>query len=429
MIPMPFNEQFRLAVLEHFDVLDTQPEERFDRITRLAARHFDVPIAVVSLVADMRQWFKSTVGMETQETVREVSFCSHAIMNSEVLAVLDASQDPRFADNPMVTGDPGIRFYAGAPLATAKGFRLGTLCLIDRRPHDEFSEEDKAVLADLAALVVEELYRGYSVAGDSADVHWSRAQGLGGRPLHHSDIHALERDEAQRAQLLFIASLSHELRTPLNAIMGFSEALAKEIFGPIDNDRYLEYARNINASGAHLATFVNSILDYVKVEKGEIILHEDWVDVAATVGKCRCMFTEQMRQADISFHWNPVDGLPPLKADPQLIMQMLVNVIGNSIKFTGPGGRIEVSASVEPNEGMTLRVADTGIGIASEDLPTVLAPFGQVDSELTREHGGFGLGLSLTRQFVELHDGELSITSEPGVGTTVRLHFPPYRVD
>ena len=177
-----------------------------------------------------------------------------------------------------------------------------------------------------------------------------------------------------------------------------------------------------------MTSFVNSILDYVKVEKGEILLQEDWVDVAATVRKCECMFTEQMRQAGLQFHWNAPDPLPQLKADPLLVMQMLVNVIGNSIKFTGPGGRIDISASLEPDDGLILSVADSGIGIAPEDLPKVLAPFGQVDSELTREHGGFGLGLSLTRQFVELHDGELSIASEPGVGTVVRLHFPPYRV-
>ena len=418
MIPIPFNEQFRLAVLEHFDVLDSLPEERFDRITRLASRCFDVPIAVVSLVADMRQWFKSSVGLDGGDAVRERSLCSHAIMDSEVFVVLDATRDPRFADNPLVTGDKEIRFYAGAPLVTAKGFRLGTLCLFDSRPREAFGDEDKAMLADLAAMVVEELYRRCATSGEGPDLRH------GAEP---ADIHALERDEAQKAQLLFIASLSHELRTPLNAIIGFSEVLSQELFGPLNNDRYREYAQNINASGVHLTRFVNSILDYVKVEKGEIALHEDWVDVSATMRDCERLFTEQLRKAGQRLFSHSPDDLPLLKADPQLLMQMLVNLIGNSVKFTSPGGRIDVEAGLDADGGLVLSVTDSGVGIAPEDLPRVLAPFGQVDSALTRKHGGFGLGLSLTRQFVELHDGELSVTSEPGVGTTVGLHFPAYR--
>lgn len=401
-------------------MLDTRPEERFDRITRLASNSFEVPIAVISLVAATRQWFKSSVGIEQTETAREISFCGHAILEPEVFVVLDAATDPRFANSPLVTAKPRIRFYAGAPLVSAKGFHLGTLCLIDRKPRKKFGKRDRAMLADFAALAVEELYRGCADAKDG----WEPRQGQEASP---ADRKKFERDQAHRAQLLFVASLSHELRTPLNAIKGFSEVLSQQVFGPLDNERYLEYAKHICDSAAHLSDFVDSILDFVKTDRGEISLQEDWVDIAAVVDMCRTMFVEQMRTTGLQMVCNAPDDLPAFKGDPRLIVQMLVNLIGNSIKFTEPGGRIDVTAVRRDDGGLILTVKDTGIGIAPEDLQRVLVPFGQVENTKTRQHGGTGLGLSLTGQFVALHGGRLAIDSEPGNGTTVDLHFPAYR--
>ena len=154
--PVPPNEAERLATLRKLRVLDTPLEDRFDRITRIAARLFDVPIVAISLVDAERQWFKSCQGLPVRETSRDISFCGHTILGDGVLVVPDARRDPRFADNPLVTGDPGIRFYAGHPLAGLKGHRLGTLCLIDRRPR-EFNESDRATLRDLAAWAENEL--------------------------------------------------------------------------------------------------------------------------------------------------------------------------------------------------------------------------------------------------------------------------------
>ena len=140
MIPIPFEENQRLAALYDYDVLDTPAEACFDRITRLAANHFAVPIALISLVDPVRQWFKSRVGLDASETPREISFCGHAILNDDVMQVEDATLDPRFADNPLVTAAPHIRFYAGAPLIAPGGFRLGTLCIIDRRARSLLSD-------------------------------------------------------------------------------------------------------------------------------------------------------------------------------------------------------------------------------------------------------------------------------------------------
>lgn len=153
---IPVDEQERLTQLRALAILDTPPEERFDRVTRMARRLFGVPIALVSLVDENRQWFKSCLGMELSETDRRVSFCAHAILNKGALVIEDAAQDERFADNPLVTGAPYIRFYAGHPLHTLSGQAIGTLCIIDREPR-AFEQEDLAMLADLAGMVEREI--------------------------------------------------------------------------------------------------------------------------------------------------------------------------------------------------------------------------------------------------------------------------------
>lgn len=148
----------RLNALRSLLILDTPPEERFDRITRFAASEFDTPIALVSLIDERRQWFKARVGLDACETSRDISFCGHAIEGSNVLVIGDARDDPRFADNPLVTGDPFIRFYAGAPLILPGGLSVGTLCLIDTEPRT-FSRIDQSILCALRDVVVEELMR------------------------------------------------------------------------------------------------------------------------------------------------------------------------------------------------------------------------------------------------------------------------------
>ncbi|AZG15919.1 MULTISPECIES: GGDEF domain-containing protein [Cupriavidus] len=154
--PIPSNEAARLATLRSLSVLDTPPEERFDRLTRLAKRLFGVPIAVVSLIDANRQWFKSCQGLDVTETSRGTSFCGHAICGDDILLIPDATQDARFHDNPLVTGEPHIRFYAGRPLSAPNGAKLGTLCLIDRKPRS-FDDEDRALLHDLARMAEQEL--------------------------------------------------------------------------------------------------------------------------------------------------------------------------------------------------------------------------------------------------------------------------------
>jgi len=153
---IPANEIERLHVLRALAILDTQAEERFDRLTRIATRMFNVPIALVSLVDTNRQWFKSCMGLQVSETSRDISFCGHAILGNDTFVINDASKDPRFLDNPLVTAAPHIRFYAGRPIRTTHGFKVGTLCLIDSQPR-EFPARDIEDLDDLATMVESEL--------------------------------------------------------------------------------------------------------------------------------------------------------------------------------------------------------------------------------------------------------------------------------
>ncbi len=149
-------EAERLAALVNYGVLDTEAEESFDRLTRMAANIFDTPIALVSLIDSKQQWFKSAVGLDARETPREIAFCTHAILKDEVMVVPNASEDPRFAANPLVTGNPNIKFYAGAPIRTDSGLPLGTMCVIDRRPR-EMSVRERQMLDDFAGLVMDAL--------------------------------------------------------------------------------------------------------------------------------------------------------------------------------------------------------------------------------------------------------------------------------
>lgn len=160
--PTPDDESARLATLRVLQVLDTDPDERFDRITRMARRLFKVPIALISLVDADRQWFKSAQGLDVRETPRDVSFCGHAILSEDILLIPDSHRDPRFADNPLVTGPPHVRFYAGCPVRAPSGHRLGTLCLIDHAPRG-FDVDDQATLHDLAYMV-EQQFAGLYVA-------------------------------------------------------------------------------------------------------------------------------------------------------------------------------------------------------------------------------------------------------------------------
>jgi two-component system cell cycle sensor histidine kinase PleC len=234
-------------------------------------------------------------------------------------------------------------------------------------------------------------------------------------------------DTANRAKSEFLANMSHELRTPLNAVMGFSEIIKDEILGAIGVPQYQEYARDIYNSGAHLLEIINDILDLSKVEAGRFELLEEPVLVSEVVDTVERLVAGRAVARKVTIHNLLPRELLRLHADKRALKQMCANLITNAIKFTHPAGRVTIRAYTREDNGLSIAIEDTGIGIAVEHLEMVLAPFGQVDSALAREHQGTGLGLPLVKAMIELHGGRIEIQSELGRGTTVSLHFPPER--
>jgi signal transduction histidine kinase len=222
--------------------------------------------------------------------------------------------------------------------------------------------------------------------------------------------------------------MSHELRTPLNAILGFSELIKNELLGPLGNQRYRDYAGDIHESGTHLLQVITDILDISKVEAGKLELHEEAVDVGDLIGNSVRLIAVRAKEAGLSVTVKTESGLRGIYGDERLIKQCLINLLSNAVKFTPDGGYIIVRALNGPDGTMVISVADTGIGIEKDEIPRVLAPFGQADGSLSRKYEGTGLGLPLVKSFVELHGGSLDIQSGIGVGTTVTIRFPAERV-
>ncbi|MEX2454744.1 MAG: ATP-binding protein [Rhodospirillaceae bacterium] len=230
-------------------------------------------------------------------------------------------------------------------------------------------------------------------------------------------------DEANRTKSEFLANVSHELRTPLNAIIGFSEVMMQEVFGPLGNTRYTEYAGDIRQSGAHLLGIINDLLDYAKLEAGRLELHVETVPLEIVVGNSIRLVRDRADEEHIALVSNLSGAPETVEGDHRKIMQILLNLLSNAIKFTPRGGVVTVVAKAS-GDGAEILVTDTGVGMSERDIEVALAPFGQVDSSLNRQHAGTGLGLPLSRALAELHGGRLDIESAPGCGTTVRVFLP-----
>jgi len=236
-----------------------------------------------------------------------------------------------------------------------------------------------------------------------------------------------EAELASRSKSEFLANMSHELRTPLNAIIGFADILKGEIFGPLGDLRYADYAADIHDSGLHLLKLINDVLDVSKVEFGKIELAEEAVDIVSVVEGCIRLMRERVDAAGLHLtHAMPLT-LPLVQCDELRMKQVLLNLLSNAVKFTPAGGSIALRAELDDN-GLGITVADTGIGIAPGDIEKALRPFGQIDSRLARKYQGTGLGLPLAKSMIELHGGRLDIDSAPGAGTRVTLWLPAERM-
>jgi signal transduction histidine kinase len=232
---------------------------------------------------------------------------------------------------------------------------------------------------------------------------------------------------ANRAKGDFLANMSHELRTPLNAIIGFSEVISNELFGPIDNEKYLEYITDIHASSLHLLSIINDVLDMSKIEAGKVELAQEVVPIQSLIGEVVRMVHERAQSRDIKLVAQMSKEDVDIWADERSMKQIFLNLLSNAIKFSLEGGTVEVRVTADRSDEAVFEIEDHGIGMNEEEQERALQPFGQAQPATTRTYGGTGLGLPITKGLVEAHGGTLKISSRSGYGTTVRVVLPRHR--
>lgn len=236
-------------------------------------------------------------------------------------------------------------------------------------------------------------------------------------------------DTANQAKSTFLANMSHELRTPLNAIIGFSEMMMKETFGELGSPKYKEYLADIHLSARHLLEIINEVLDMSKIEAGRVELDEEYLDIRDLISAVARMMASRAFSSGLRIEEIVEEGLPPLYADPRLVRQILINLVGNSVKYSKTNGTIEIIGCRSPGGALQLIVKDTGIGIPKNRIKEALEPFGQVSiPNNSTPIQGTGLGLPLAKAMAELHQGSLALESDLGEGTTVTVEFPAARM-
>ena len=239
------------------------------------------------------------------------------------------------------------------------------------------------------------------------------------------------RREAQKASATkaeFLAKVSHEIRTPLNAIAGFAEVMMSERFGPVGNERYREYLKDIQSAGTHLASLINDLLDLSKIESGQLELSFVNVNLNELTQQCVSIMQPQANRARIIIRTALTPKLPLVIADERALRQIVLNLLANSIRFTGPGGQVIVSTLFSDAHEVLLRVRDTGAGMSERDIEAALEPFRQTATAGSWGSGGTGLGLPLTKALAEANQANFSIKSAPDAGTLIEIAFPPRRI-
>jgi len=388
--PLPANEAARLAALRDLQILDTAPDEAFNQVVRLISRLFDVPIALVSLVDEDRQWFKARVGLDATETPRSAAFCAHAILGDAPLLVEDASKAPRFADNPLVTGAPDIRFYLGVPLITQEGARIGTLCAIDRKPHAP-PPELVQLLKEQARIVV-------------AQLELRRAS----RRLAEQNVALAQANELLEG---FTRMMANDVMAPVRHIGFFLEALAPLV--PEAGQGNLTMARNATSQ---LHDLLQALEAY---RRAGGVKPTSPVDLDKTINAALVSLKVRLDEAGAALTRGP---LPIVVGHPDDLQSVLTCLLDNAIKFRSERPlTIDVEAK-RSGERWRIEVRDSGLGIEARYHERIFEPFQRLHRR--SQIPGAGLGLALCKQVVEACGGTIGVASEPGVGSTFWFELP-----
>lgn len=450
---LPENEIQRLQLLKHLNILDTAPEDVFENFTCIAASLCDTPISLITLIDSDRQWFKSRIGLDLQQTSRDVSFCAHAIADPPgMLIVPDALQDDRFADNPLVLSDPSIRFYAGLPLVI-EGKAIGTLCVIDRKPR-ELTEEQIAGLKALHSDLLIQLELRKTLADFSSRIQMQEninqeflksvsemeekvkagalelslvnkrlREELAERKRIEQEL-VISRQKALESDYLkseFLGQMSHEVRSPLNIILTNLSYIRSEIEVGLTDELLHSFSAIENGSRRLIRT-MDLILNLSELKKdmycpdfNEYQLRTDIIEPVLL------KYELKAKKNGIRLLIDDTSGERKVKIDSYSVSQIFENLIDNAVKFTKEGF---VKIILHNDGQLRAEISDTGIGISPEFIPHLFDPFAQEDQGYTRNYDGSGLGMTLVKKYCEINGIDIQVKSTKGEGTKVILTFP-----
>ena len=390
----PINEQDRLKALDSYRLVDTLPEKDYDDITLLASAICQTPISLISIIDEKRQWFKSHRGLDATETPRELAFCAHTILNpNEIMVVPDSRKDERFFDNPLATDNPFVIFYAGAPLVTPEGYTLGSLCVIDNKPN-MLSESQLEALKALANQLMNLL-----------ELRKLNIQ------LNETQVYLRDRNE-NLEKFTYIAA--HDIKSPLVNIISLTELIANDetLKANPTNEQCVTL---INQSAHKLSDMVNGLLTFyrsdqtIKNQKEQVELHSFIKSIIQLLPK-ECELAIKLPEKNSVININKV-----------AIQQVLLNILTNSIKYNDKTvANIQILFS-EDSLYYSFEVIDNGVGIKPENQTDIFTLFSRSSQKDRFGNLGTGIGLATVKKIVESQGGTISLTSEYGVGTTMRF--------
>jgi len=398
------NEEQRLAALREAHLLDTAPEEDYEAIARLAAQICQTPIAMVSLVDRDRQWFKAEVGFGRRETPRSVSFCAHALLQGGVFLVPDATLDPRFADNPLVTREPHIRFYAGAPIVTPDGCAVGTVCVMDAVPR-QFTNVQQDGLRSLARQA-------------TAEIELRRLVSQLKRSLADAREGAERLGAAYQELEMFSYSASHDLRAPVRRIAALVDSLSTDVGAGLPAEGIAMLDR-IRAECTRMTALVSDLLRLSESAQGNVRNEDvDLTDLAKLAIRA-ARSEDPERQVEVTVE----EGLRA-RGDGGLLRIVLDNLVANAWKYSREAtpAMIRVGSAPPTNGAPTFCVADNGIGFEMAQADRLFRPFERLTAD--PRFPGVGLGLTIVRRIVARHGGRVWAESRPGEGATFYFTLP-----
>ena len=390
---LPSDEAKRLKELYRYEILDTEREEMFDDIVAIASQICGTPIALISLVDPDRQWFKAKVGLDARETNRNVAFCAHAILQEEVFEVPDARQDTRFADNPLVVGAPNVRFYAGAPLISPTGHKLGTLCAIDNKPN-HLSPGQRKSLEALARQVI-------------------------GNMELRLKSKKLEELNQQKNRLFSI--IAHDLRSPVKSLLGLVNFLQDPEAYLSDKERE-EFTRLLGTTATHVDQLIADLLNWTHFDRGSLRFEPADIPVNQVAERIATVLGPMAKSKGISFTSECPEEIV-VRADRSMLHSIMQNLVSNALKFTLPGGQVSLSCEKQGDKAL-ITVKDNGVGLTEASLAKLFSLGSNVSAEGTKGEKGSGLGLPLCQEFAQKMGGKITIQSERNCGTIATAELP-----